>query len=377
MHARPDIRHSALDIFQAPKVSLDISSAGPLNALKRLKVIVDDIGGVEWSKKARVAAVLANCPKSQNSMNSGVKHWCKYIEIVSGAEAKAFPVHMEDLLGWSMTFRCLGTFSNYLSYIRSACCALGHEPPAVGHPAVKRAMGGIAKRMLFSARCVCTILLHTSHMCGHFGRPRLAIQRTMLKAMIAHDGVPSHTALWLIAYIWLLRLPSEALPMVVCASEPQRGVHKAAVWREGDNICVLLSCRKNLQGGSGVLRRTCSCAGSPLMCPVHILWDKFLANVPVDTKPWLNVSAAQVMKWIRGAFLALTVCVWNGRQIYGVVFCKQVPNASAYGTHSLRRGHARDLLESGATLAEILRAGQWRSAAFMRYLNLADIEKVA
>ena len=59
------------------------------------------------------------------------------------------------------------------------------------------------------------------------------------------------------------------------------------------------------------------------------------------------------------------------------VSCKQVPNASAYGTHSLRRGHARDLLESGATLAEILRAGQWKSAAFMRYLNMADIEKVA
>ena len=36
----------------------------------------------------------------------------------------------------------------------------------------------------------------------------------------------------------------------------------------------------------------------------------------------------------------------------------------------------QDLLESGATLAEILRAGQWKSAAFMRYLNLADIEKV-
>ena len=36
----------------------------------------------------------------------------------------------------------------------------------------------------------------------------------------------------------------------------------------------------------------------------------------------------------------------------------------------------QDLLERGATLAEILRAGQWKSAAFMRYLNLADIEKV-
>jgi hypothetical protein len=55
----------------------------------------------------------------------------------------------------------------------------------------------------------------------------------------------------------------------------------------------------------------------------------------------------------------------------------QVPNAAAYGTHAFRRGHARDLLENGSTLAEILRAGQWRSAAFLKYLNIADIEKGA
>ena len=32
-------------------------------------------------------------------------------------------------------------------------------------------------------------------------------------------------------------------------------------------------------------------------------------------------------------------------------------------------------MENGSDLAEILRAGQWRSAAFLRYLNAADIEK--
>jgi hypothetical protein len=55
-------------------------------------------------------------------------------------------------------------------------------------------------------------------------------------------------------------------------------------------------------------------------------------------------------------------------------------NAALWIFHCLQDGCLvcwKDLLESGATLAEILRAGQWRSAAFMRYLNLADIEKVA
>jgi len=172
MHARPSCGNSATEIFQVPAVSLDISSAGPLGALKRLKDVVASIGGEEWTKKARVAAVLANCPKSKASMHSGVMHWCKYMEIVKGADAQAFPVCIEDLLGWSMTFRCLGTFSNYLSFVRSACCALGHEPPAVGHPAVKRAMGGIAKRMLFSTRRACTICLQAGQVFQLLAGPR-------------------------------------------------------------------------------------------------------------------------------------------------------------------------------------------------------------
>ena len=158
MHDRPVRKIVADEIFLAPAVSLDISSAGPLGALKRLKEVVDRIGSNEWAKRARITAVLGNCPKSKDSMHSGVMHWLKYLEIVKGAHAAAFPVCTEDLLGWSMTFRCLGTFSNYLSFVRSACCASGHEPPAVGHPAVKRAMGGIAKRMLFSPRCVCIFI---------------------------------------------------------------------------------------------------------------------------------------------------------------------------------------------------------------------------
>ena len=40
-----------------------------------------------------------------------------------------------------------------------------------------------------------------------------------------------------------------------------------------------------------------------------------------------------------------------------------------YRTHDLRRGHAEDMRRSGCTLAQILQAGQWRSAAFLKYLD--------
>ncbi len=35
----------------------------------------------------------------------------------------------------------------------------------------------------------------------------------------------------------------------------------------------------------------------------------------------------------------------------------------------------QDMLKAGCTLAQILRAGQWRSAAFMKYLDEMELEK--
>ena len=56
-----------------------------------------------------------------------------------------------------------------------------------------------------------------------------------------------------------------------------------------------------------------------------------------------------------------------------------VDDASEFRTHDLRRGHAEDLRLNGATLAEILRAGDWRSPAFLLYLNQSqlDLDRVA
>ena len=39
--------------------------------------------------------------------------------------------------------------------------------------------------------------------------------------------------------------------------------------------------------------------------------------------------------------------------------------------------HDQDMRKCGHTLAEILKAGQWRSAAFMSYLNEADLERAS
>lgn len=261
--------------------------------------------------------------------------------VVHGVGTRPFPVKLSDVLGWSLTFRCLGTFGNYLTHLRGACCAMGFPSPPVGHPAVQRATAGIAKRAMFSPK------------------PLHAVQRTMLRNLILHsEGLIG--ALWLTAYTWLLRLPSEALPLKIFHAEPPPGLHKSALWRCGECICLRLSCRKNLQSGSGVLKRVCSCRGSERTCPVHGLWDRHFASLPDGAEPWAGLTAASALLALRGVLQKLSV-----------------PCAHEFGTHAFRRGHARDLLQGGATLAEILRAGQWKSAAFLRYLESADIEQGA
>ena len=52
-----------------------------------------------------------------------------------------------------------------------------------------------------------------------------------------------------------------------------------------------------------------------------------------------------------------------------------VPNATCYGTHDFRRGHAEDMRIAGCTLADILAAGQWKSSAFLKYLNEAELDR--
>ena len=73
----------------------------------------------------------------------------------------------------------------------------------------------------------------------------------------------------------------------------------------------------------------------------------------------------------------------------------QVPNAMSYGTHDFRRGHAKahlsrvvhylrclllhshwqDLQDSGAPLAVILAAGEWKGRAVVAYMDISELER--
>ena len=159
----------------------------------------------------------------------------------------------------------------------------------------------------------------------------------------------------LLTYIFLLRVPSEALPAhahlgghSVLSIENGRLV--LALQRRLGSTCVLFCfvvfCyvpRKIERFGSG-LTPGCWCTEFQLTCPIHVL-GAFLDRCPAGHKIFAGITAARATRTVR-------------------VFLKfaSIPEYETYRLHDLRRGHAQDLQQSGASLAEILAAGEWRSA---------------
>jgi hypothetical protein len=108
-------------------------------------------------------------------------------------------------------------------------------------------------------------------------------------------------------------------------------------------------------------------------CPVHVI-GPFLDGVAHGSKVFGGVTAANALSTLRFILVQMGV-----------------EQASEYRTHDLRRGHAQDLVESGvvafgwcflrdafcpsgAPLATILAAGEWRSPAFLAYIDQNRLE---
>ena len=54
-----------------------------------------------------------------------------------------------------------------------------------------------------------------------------------------------------------------------------------------------------------------------------------------------------------------------------------VERSKHFRSHDFRRGCAQDLADAGMPIAKILKAGDWRSAAFALYLDMPGIEAKA
>lgn len=118
------------ELQNRPSTILDIKGKRPVVALQDLEETLGNCPHkrAKWREEARVAAIMGSCPRSKESLASGVhphcvdmrtyvsikvclsgvRHWIRYIKIIYGendAERQAFPPRLHDILTWSNTFR--------------------------------------------------------------------------------------------------------------------------------------------------------------------------------------------------------------------------------------------------------------------------------
>ena len=181
---------------------------------------------------------------------------------------------------------------------------------------------------------------------------------TKVMRLARREADETEAMLYLAAFVFLLRVPSEGLPMCRAGSGlSAQGVSAQSVISisEGE-VTLQLACRKNKPNGSRITRK-CWCNLWPLTCPVHVLWP-FFENLPEGSQPFAHLNMTAVLSNLRRRLARAGV-----------------DNAASFRTHDFRRGHARDLLNGGGTLFEILEAGEWRSPAFLKYLNICELER--
>ena len=139
-----------------------------------------------------------------------------------------------------------------------------------------------------------------------------------------------YAALFLLAYTFLLRVPSEALPALVGGSADSPS--QSALTLDGDVLQLKLQRRKNKPHGS-TLKRHCWCETCPRSCPIHVL-AHILDGRSQGEELFGGMSAQDASKALKH-----------------MLGCVGVKCAGEYRLHDLRRGHARDLQLAGGRLS--------------------------
>ena len=203
----------------------------------------------------------------------GIRCWISFARGALGIVGSVFPPSVDGIVAWSNTFRCSRTFGNYLGYVRTGCllvrCSTDATHGEVGGcvrcfrsglgglicEAVKRAKVAIDKRRRFVPRARLFVLreLLVKVRRGWFCVRVRRWFRVQVLACCAKIGEKHAAMLLLVAYIFLLRVPSEGIPMA------RGGSAVSSISLEGEEVCLIRVC-------------VCVCVcGCVRVCALH-LW---------------------------------------------------------------------------------------------------------
>ena len=255
----------------------------PLQAISKLRAeITSPDAGAAWLHTASACALAGSCPHSHSSVRSGFNSYLRFARTVLGPHVDPLPPSVKMLLAWSTQFRCKGTFENYLGYVRLSCELLKLDTAAFDSPLLSRAKRAVEKKLAYKPREKMFI--------------RLNVISDMLAMMIPQPELSAFVMLYHLSYAFHLRLPSEALPLVVLNGATRGQLHSTLEVQE-HHLVLRLSRRKNKPWGS-VLKRGCWCAQCPVTCPLHVIGAWALAQ-PSGTSPSDGISSSQALRMLR------------------------------------------------------------------------------
>ena len=187
-------------------------------------------------------------------------------------------------------------------------------------------------------------------------RLRLALQANDVRKLVKQaeaQGDLEMAAMLAVGRAFLFRMPSECIPLQLSGDHSE-------VTLEGDVLQVMLS-RRKCSNVPVILERRCCCKNSGRsLCAVHKMIPIIARARQSGGGRLFNVSVHCFLRKLRELGASCGIA-----------------NSDKLGTHVLRRGMARDIIDAGGSLATLLRAGDWKSASYIKYLREGQVEERA
>ena len=129
----------------------------------------------------------------------------------------------------------------------------------------------------------------------------------VVRLMLGRPELKRITMLALASYVFLLRVPSEGLPIAVGQF---LGAGQPPLFRAHDDRVELFLPRRKNRLHPTTLVRKCWCAKSRFTCPVHVL-GAYFAALPVGDQPFLQLSADAARVQLREVLEAIGTPDWH------------------------------------------------------------------
>ena len=302
----------------------------PNAAIDQMAAQYSGCGAESLCRAATQVAVMGAAPRSGSWKSTGIRSWVRFATNVLGmTRGDCLPPTADGLVAWSMAFKSRGTYSNYCGAVKSACLMWGMDASAFRAEIIDRAKMAIAKRALSDP-----------------GSPGITFE--LLKRLVhcTLDELDSRSAaLYVVSYWYLLRVPSEGLPLRLGAVgvDCRRRSEKEIVI-EHECATIFFRRRKNREQPTKAARPH-TCKMGLELCPV------------CTVESMVDIEGTGEDGHLFGGITAKHFNAELKRRLAkaGVV------DANLYTSKGFRRGHAQDICKKYGVSPEAFASGNWTS----------------